>query len=67
MNCHGLGWLGLLWFGKGFGAINLTMEAEPYSIIVDGTGAVTERSVNYIELKKWTVTLSFGFVLPLAP
>jgi hypothetical protein len=32
-----------VWFGVGFGAINLTMEAEPYAIIVDGTGAVTER------------------------
>ena len=32
-----------VWFGVGFGAFNLSMETEPYSIIVDGTGAVSER------------------------
>ena len=33
------------WFGVGLGATTFTMSDTPYAIIVDGTGAVTERKL----------------------
>ena len=36
-----------VWFGVGFGAV--VMAARPYAIVVDGTGAVTERMLGQHE------------------
>ena len=35
------------WFGVGFGAKNLKMSDQPYTIVVDGSGKVSEIKLGY--------------------